>query len=111
MTLTYIPPVASGPLPEDSELSPGSLVPPPCADGGEFSLMTHRRTCTLKRPAGSWASTDAFGPDFKHVDINTLRYADDTTLMAESEEKLKRLLMKVKEVSEKACLKLNIKKK
>ena len=72
--------------------------------------MTHRGTCTLKRPEGSWASTDAFGPDFKHVDINTLRYADDTTLMAESEEKLKRLLMKMKEVSEKACLKLNIKK-
>ena len=40
--------------------------------------------------------------------INNLRYADDTTLMAESEEKLKRLLMKVKEESEKAGLKLNI---
>ena len=39
-----------------------------------------------------------------------LRYADDTTLMAESEEKLKRLLMKVKEASEKAGLKLNIQK-
>ena len=42
--------------------------------------------------------------------INNLRYADDTTLMAESEEKLKSLLMKVKEESEKVCLKLNIKK-
>ena len=42
--------------------------------------------------------------------INHLRYADDTTLMAESEEKLKSLLMKVKEESEKASLKLNIKK-
>ena len=42
--------------------------------------------------------------------INTLRYADDTTLMAESEEKLKSLLMKVKEESEKADLKLNIQK-
>ena len=42
--------------------------------------------------------------------INNLRYADDTTLMAESEEKLKRLLMKVKEASEKAGLKLNIQK-
>ena len=41
--------------------------------------------------------------------INNLRYADDTTFMAESEEKLKSLLMKVKEVSEKAGLKLNIK--
>ena len=39
------------------------------------------------------------------------RYADDTTLMAESEEKLKRLLMNVKEESEKASLKLNIQKK
>ena len=42
--------------------------------------------------------------------INNLRYADDTTLMAESEEELKRLLMKVKVGSEKAGLKLNIQK-
>ena len=42
--------------------------------------------------------------------INNLRYADDTTLMAESEEELKRLLMKVKEESEKFGLKLNIQK-
>ena len=42
--------------------------------------------------------------------INNLRYADDTTLMAKSEEKLKSLLMKVKEESEKAGLKLNIQK-
>ena len=41
---------------------------------------------------------------------NNLRYADDTTLMAESEEELKSLLMKVKEKSEKACLKPNIQK-
>ena len=40
--------------------------------------------------------------------INNLRYADNTTLIAESEEELKRLLMKVKEESEKAGLKLNI---
>ena len=40
--------------------------------------------------------------------INNLRYADDTTLMAESEEELKSLLMKVKEENEKAGLKLNI---
>ena len=40
--------------------------------------------------------------------INNLRYADDTTLMAESEEELKSLLVKVKEKSEKAGLKLNI---
>ena len=42
--------------------------------------------------------------------INNLRYADDTTLMAESEEELKSLLMKVKEESEKGSLKLNIQK-
>ena len=41
--------------------------------------------------------------------INTLRYSDDTTLIAESEEELKSLLMKVKEESEKAGLKLNFK--
>ena len=43
--------------------------------------------------------------------INNLRYADDTTLMAESEEELKNLMMKVKEESEKVGLKLNIQKK
>ena len=44
------------------------------------------------------------------ININNLRYADDTTLMAESEEELKSLLMKVKEESEKVGLKLNIQK-
>ena len=43
-------------------------------------------------------------------DINSLRYADDSTLMAESEEELKRLFMKVKEESEKAGLKLSLPK-
>ena len=43
--------------------------------------------------------------------INNLRYTDDTTLLAESKEELKSLLMKVKEESEKAGLKLNIQKK
>ena len=42
--------------------------------------------------------------------INNLRYSDDTTLMAESEEELKSILVKVKEESEKAGLKLNIQK-
>ena len=42
--------------------------------------------------------------------INNLRYADDTTLLAESEEELKNLLMKMKEESEKVGLKLNIQK-
>ena len=44
------------------------------------------------------------------MSINNLRYADDTTLMAEGEEELKSLLMKVKEESEKVGLKLNIQK-
>ena len=47
---------------------------------------------------------------FPEKNINNLRYADDTTLMAESEEELKRLLMKVKEESEKVGLKLNFQK-
>ena len=46
----------------------------------------------------------------KIAGINNLRYADDTTLMAESEEELKSLLMKVKEERKKAGLKLNIQK-
>ena len=56
---------------------------------------------------------EVMGPDdmiFSNLIIN-LRYADDTTLMAEREEELKSLLMKVKEESEKADLKLNIQKK
>ena len=50
------------------------------------------------------------GKDNSSRNINNLRYADDTTLMAESKEELKSLLMKVKEESEKVGLKLNIQK-
>ena len=50
------------------------------------------------------------GIKFAGRNVNNLRYADDSTLMAESEEELKSLLMKVKEESEKVGLKLNIKK-
>ena len=50
------------------------------------------------------------GVEISGRNINNLRYADDTTLMAESEEELKSLLMKVKEESEKIGLKLNIRK-
>ena len=50
------------------------------------------------------------GMKFAGRNINNLRYADDTTLMAESEEELKSFLMKVKEESEKVVLKLNIQK-
>ena len=50
------------------------------------------------------------GTKITERNINNLRYANDTTLMAESKEELKSLLMKVKEESEKAGLKLNIQK-
>ena len=55
----------------------------------------------------SWNESQA-GIKTDGRNINNLRYADDTTLMVESEEELKKLLMKVKEESEKAGLKLNI---
>ena len=51
-----------------------------------------------------------FGIKTARRNINNLRYADDTTFMAESEEELKSLLMKVKEESEKVSLKLSIQK-
>ena len=51
------------------------------------------------------------GIEISGRNINNLRYADDTTLMAESKEELKSLLMKVKEESEKAGLKLNTEKR
>ena len=60
------------------------------------------------RNAG-WDEAQA-GIKIARRNINNLRYADDTTLMAESEEELKSLLMKVKEESEKAGLKFNIQK-
>ena len=50
------------------------------------------------------------GIKIARTNINNLRYADDTTFMAESEEELRSLLMKVKEKSEKAGLKINIQK-
>ena len=57
-----------------------------------------------------WAEEAQAGIKIAGRNISNLRYADDTTLMAESEEKLKSLLMRVKEESEKAGLKLNIQK-
>ena len=62
----------------------------------------------IMRNAGLEEATDGITIAGRH--INRLRYADDTTLMAESEEKLESLLMKVKEESEKVGLKLNIQK-
>ena len=58
----------------------------------------------------TWLDEAQAGIKIARRNINNLRYADDTTLMAESEEELKSLLMKVKEESEKVCLKLNIQK-
>ena len=57
-----------------------------------------------------WAGRTQAGTKISGRNINNLRYADDTTLMAQSEEELKSLLMKVKEESEKVGLKLNIQK-
>ena len=56
----------------------------------------------------AWLDEAQAGIKIARTNINNLRYADDTTLMAESEEEVKSLLMKVKEESEKAGLKLNI---
>ena len=58
----------------------------------------------------AWLDDSQAGIKITRRNINSLRYADDTTLMAESEEELKSLLMKVKEESKKASLKLNITK-
>ena len=58
----------------------------------------------------AWLEEAQVGIKIAGKNINNLRYADDTTLMAESEEELKSLWMKVKEESEKVCLKLNIQK-
>ena len=58
----------------------------------------------------AWLEETQAGIKIAGRNINNFRYADDPTLMAESEEELRRLLMKVKEESEKVGLKLNIQK-
>ena len=58
----------------------------------------------------AWLDESQAGIKIARRNINNLRYSDDTTLMAESEEALKSLLMGIKEESEKAGLKLNIQK-
>ena len=58
----------------------------------------------------AWLDETQAGIKIARRNINNLRYADDTTIMAESEEELKSLLMEVKEESEKAGLKLNTQK-
>ena len=64
-------------------------------------------SCICKK---CWAGWSTIGIKIDMRNIKNLRYANDTTLMAESEEELKSLLMKVKEESEKIVLKLNIQK-
>ena len=59
----------------------------------------------------AWLDDSQAGMKIAGRNINNLRYVDDTTLIAESKEELKSLLMKVKEESEKAGLKLNIQKR
>ena len=74
-------------------------------------IMTHAYKNLRLRPSVACRACHGSGqvPTARR-NINNLRYADDTTLMAESEEELKSLLMKVKEESEKVGLKLNIQK-
>ena len=67
----------------------------------------HHEKCWMKHFWTGWSTS--WNQDCRE-NINNLRYADDTTLLAESEEELKSLLMKVKEESEKVGLRLNIQK-
>ena len=71
------------------------------------AYLTYRQSTSWETL--EWKKTQA-GIKIAGRNINNLRYADDTTLMAESEEELKSLLIKVKEESEKVGLKLNIQK-
>ena len=76
-----------------------------------MTTFTHMQTHTnmAVRPVNDWKK-QKLEIKIARRNINNLRYADDTTLMAESEEELKSLLMKVKEESEKVGFKLNIQK-
>ena len=71
------------------------------------AYLTYMQSTLCKMPG--WRETEA-GIKIAGRNINSLRYADDATLMAESEEELKSVLMKVKGESEKTGLKLNIQK-
>ena len=95
----------------------------PC-DRSSWAVQTWSAGTTVQKclPADPFPGTEHFAVSFGSRpgaqagikiaggNINNLRYADDITLMAESEEELKRLLMKVKKESEKIGLKLNIQK-
>ena len=74
-----------------------------------MNIYTHTHTHTQSHPNAGLEEAQA-GIEIAGRNINNLRYADDTTLTAESEEELKGLLMKVKEESEKVGLKLSIQK-
>ena len=77
-----------------------------------LAYLTYRQSTSCKMDVlAGWRLDEAqVGIKIAGRNINNFRYADDTTLMAESEGELKRLLLKVKEESEKAGLKLNIQK-
>ena len=74
------------------------------------SSVNMRRSSEIAITWTTFANYKHWNQDCQRRNINNLRHADDTTLMAESEEELKSLLMKVKEESEKVGLKLNIQK-
>ena len=74
-----------------------------------FSRLIHVVVC-IKHSIPFWGQIIFHGIKIGGRNINNLRYADVTTLMAESEEELKSLLMRMKEESERASLKLKIKK-
>ena len=73
-----------------------------------LAYLTYMQSTSCKMPG--WIKKAQVGIKIAGKNINNLKYADDTSLMAKSEEELKNLLMKVKEESEKAGLKLNIQK-
>ena len=89
----------------DAVLIPGSGRSP----GGEYGNPLQYSCLENPVDRGAWRATVYGSQRGRHNSVN-LRYADDTTLMAESEEELKSLLMKVKDESEKVGLKLNIQK-
>ena len=72
-----------------------------------MSPILFKLICRVHHEKG-WAEEAQAGIKISRRNINNLRYADDITLMAESKEELKSLLMKVKEESEKVGLKINI---
>ena len=72
------------------------------------AYLTYMQSTSCEMPC--WMNEAQAGINISGRNINNLRYTDDTTLMAESKEELKSLLIKVKEESEKAGLKLNIQK-